>query len=344
MYETATANGGTPAINQSQAIQDPARAWFLARIQALRDLSVEVEQMGVQGDERGKTAGELAKLLTGHLQARVNEEWEGYIDLAASKSPNLAASLRTSGPPIISQMVEYQNKLKLPTATWLTLTAESGGLWNCPGDGVGEGFEIIPPFEQSLRPTADDQNLVISMVDRRHVATAALHKLLSQFASNSRTILAPCDERGGWRRLKYLSQHYRQMYQLGLSELPADDLSGWDKDEVVNYNLADAVSRIDRLASTSLAIRVLSLGAVTTSLAEWFQKIDSARPNSTDLPQTDRLLAQVDQWTDALGMALQSMNAAVLLEQGVSPSEWDATVIHRPLPGTIPVLHAQRKL
>lgn len=332
------------SLYQALAIQDPGRAWYLARIQALRDLRADVQQMGEQGDERGKTAGELAQLLSRHMQSLIDSEWEGYIQHAAGKSPNVAFALRGAGMPVSSQMVDFPAEgLKLPTATWATLTPETGARWSCPGDGTDETFVIDELFSAKARPDADAGNLVVPMVDRRHVATAALHELLIQFIRNGLHIIKPCSAIGGWRRLKFLSQHYRQSYQVSLAELPADELSGWDKDEVSGYALSDAANKINQLATTGMAIRVLALGAVTQALAEWTRQIDAARPDANDIPLTDQLINLAGQWGATFEQALASMNNAVLMDQGVNPSHWDVEVIQRPLPGTIPVLHASRR-
>ncbi|MCW0399247.1 hypothetical protein NB700_001803 [Xanthomonas sacchari] len=313
-------------------------------MQLLRDLAEDVAQMGEQGEVLGKTAGDLARLLVDHLGASGNAEWEGYVELAAGKSPNLAIALRQAGPPISSSMVDYPaEQLKLPTAIWPTLTVESGGLWTCPGDGVSEGFAIDPLFAPHPRPDPSDDCLVIRLVDRRHVATAALHEILEQFLRNALTITAPCEPQGAWRRLKYLSQHYRQMYQVGLSELPADELAGWDKDEVTNLQLSDAAYRIDSLASTAMAIRLLALGAVTTALATWIRHVDAQRPEHMQAAPKDQVLSMVRQWASTFDLTLQSLNTALLMERDLVPGDWSARVIQRPLPGTIPLLQANRR-
>lgn len=345
MYSRTPDDSAAHEATHALAVQDPGRAWYLGRIQLLRDLCVDVAQMGEQGDALGKTAGDLAKLLVGHLGSSGDAEWEGYVELAAGKSPNLATALRQAGPPISSSMVEYPaEQLKLPTAMWSTLTVESGGLWTCPGDGVSEGFAIEPLFSPQPRPDASADCLVLALVDRRHVATAALHEILEQFQRNALAIIAPCSPQGAWRRLKYLSQHYRQTYQIGLSELPADELVGWDKGELTSLQLSDAAHRINLLASTGMAIRLLALGAVTTALAAWIRQIDAQRPEQMLAAPQDQVLGMVKQWASTFDLTLQSLNSALLMERDLIPAEWSARVIQRPFPGTVPLLRADRRV
>ncbi|QRD62714.1 hypothetical protein H8Z72_23525 (plasmid) [Xanthomonas citri pv. citri] len=344
MYARTPDDSAAPEATHALAVQDPGRAWYLGRIQLLRDLCEDVAQMGEQGDELSKTAGDLANLLIGHLRASGDAEWEGYVDLAGGKSPNLAIALRQSGPPISSSMVEYPaEQLKLPTAIWSRQTVESGGLWTCPGDGVSEGFVIDPLFAPQPRPESTDDCLVVPLVDRRHVATAALHEVLEQFLRNALAITEPCESLGAWRRLKYLSQHYRQVYQVGLSELPADELAGWDKSELTNLALSDAAHRINTLASTSMAIRLLALGAVTTALAAWIRQVDALRPEQMQTAPEDRVLGMVKQWASTFDLTLQSLNSALLMERDLNPVEWSTRVIQRPFPGTVPLLQAVRR-
>ena len=327
------------------AVQDPGRAWYLGRIQWVNDLKDDVLQMGQQGDDKGKTAGELATLLAGHLQDCADEEWEGYVQLVAGRSPTLASALRSAGPPIRSAMIDYPaERLKLPTAYWGTLTVESGGLWTCPGDGTSEGFRIEPLFPPKPKPEISDDVQVIPLVDRRHVATAALHELLVQFRANGMTIMGPCEPSGAWRRLKYMSQHYRQTYQVAMAELPADELLDWDKSLLVNVPLAEAAFRISALASTGMAIRLLALGAVTVALNDWIRQIEGSKSQTiTVLPQ-EQLLNYVKQWASIFDLNLQSMNGALLLERELDPQEWDTRVIQRPFPGSIPLLEVRRKI
>lgn len=326
------------------AVQDPGRAWYLGRIQTLRDLQQDVLQMGKQGDQRGKTAGEMAVLLAHHLEQSAEDEWEGYVQLAGSRSPTLAAALRQAGPPIRSSMVHYPaEQLRLPTAYWGTLTVESGGLWTCPGDGTNEGFTIAPLFAPEPKPDPTDDCLVIPLMDRRHVATAALYELLCQFRRDGQRIIAPCQPEGAWRRLKYLSQHYRQAYQVGMDELPADELVDWDKGLLVNLPLAEAAMRISALANTGMAIRLLALGSVTVALSGWIRQIDAARPDQiVSMPQ-EQLLASTKQWASIFDLTLQSMNSALLLEREMDLKSWETRVIQRPFPGSVPILEARRK-
>ena len=341
MYATTPEDGSDPG--HALAIHDPGRAWFLARMQLLRDLVHDVGLLGEEGEELGKTAGQLAKRIQTILETNSQVEWDAYIQHAAARAPGLADALRRSGPPSSVAVVEYPAEgLKLPTAIWDTAPVEDGGLWFCPGDGTEQGFAIPALFKPEPRPADSDDQLILPVFDRSYVAAAALRDVLSQFHSTALTIMEPCDDTGAWRRLKFLSQHYRQLYLLGMQELGADELTSWDKDAIGVFSLSDAAQKISEVAGTAMAVRLLSLGTITSTLNEWIRELDAVRPAAKQALPKRELLARVAFWVESYTAALKVSDDARLFERKLVPGQWSVRVIQRPYPGSVPVAVATR--
>ncbi|MCU1709534.1 hypothetical protein ABQW72_00305 [Xanthomonas hortorum pv. pelargonii] len=326
------------------AIHDPGQAWFLARYQVLRDIAHDVTLLGQGAAARGKTPTEMADRIVAVLGDLAQREWEGYAHHVGRRSASLTDSLLQAAPPIRVYMHPYPAEdVDLPTAAWEAVPVEVSGTLYWKGDGKDEGFSIPPLMPLSPAPEAGEDLVVIELVDRRHIATAMMNELMARFAKTALVVMAPCDPAGAWRRLRVLSQFYREEFVLARKALSADELQQWDKSALDEISLADAARIIGERAFTALAIRVLSLGALTSALTNWILSMDGRRPDpGTPSPQSvvlDNVLA----WSKSYEKALASFNDAILLERSLLPSSWDIEVIQRPFPGQLPIAVATRK-
>lgn len=339
----------TPDERQDQevpttAIHDPGQAWFLARFQVLQDIAHDVSQLGEEAVAKGKTTTELAERIVAALGALAQQEWQGYAQHVGRRSPAMADALLKSEPPTQIYMQHYPaEEMDLPTAAWKEVPVEVSGTLYWKGDSQDPGFSIPPLMPMMPAPTPADDLVVIELVDRRHIATAMMHELLGRFSQTAKDVMAPCEPQAAWRRLRVLSQFYREEFVLARKALSADELKDWGKSDLDDCSLADASRVIGDRAFTALAIRVLSLGALTAALTKWILSMDSRRPDPRASSPQSCVLDNVLAWVASYEKALASFNDSLLLQREMVPDQWDVEIIQRPYPGFLPIAVARRK-
>ena len=326
------------------AIHDPGQAWFLARYQVLRDIANDVTVMGELAVEHNKTPTELAARIVAALGTLAQKEWEGYAHHVGRKNQALADSLLATSPPTGVFMDHYPAEdMDLPTAAWESVPVEVSGALYWKGDSQDPGFSIPPLMPMTPAPAPGPDLEVIELVDRRHIATAMMHELMERFGQTAMDVMATCEPQIAWRRLRVLSQFYREEFVLARKALSADELKDWDKSDLDDCSLADASRVIGDRAFTALAIRVLSLGALTAALTKWILSMDSRRPDPRAASPQSCVLDNVLAWVASYEKALTSFNESLLLQREVDPAQWDVEIIQRPYPGFLPIAVARRK-